>query len=220
MTDKKEKLEKLITRSDLKNKMGWTDGMIKRFLPNPDEIKPNPIFRSASAMKLYSIDRIQNIEITEEFKNYKNRAIKFKSSSKKSVETKRENALNWVSNLNISIPVIERNNLIKLAVDHYNQIQFDRDSCGLSSNLCSATTKSDLSFLERISVNYLRHCMTDYDYFLETMYGRVGINDIYFKLRDRIFQEISNKYPWLKQECKRQNGDIVKNRENRKDSPS
>ena len=49
--------------SELKQR-GWTDGLIKKFLPKPDETKTNPVIKSAAPMKLYKIKRVKGASIS------------------------------------------------------------------------------------------------------------------------------------------------------------
>lgn len=49
--------------SELKQR-GWTDGLIKKFLPKPDETKTNPIVKSAAPMKLYKIKRVKEASLS------------------------------------------------------------------------------------------------------------------------------------------------------------
>jgi hypothetical protein len=67
-----------------------------------------------------------------------------------------------------------------------------------------ATTNSDARFLERILVNYIRHQLTIYESELEEIYGKVGNDDGYKLLNNKIYDKISEVYPSLKNECNRQ----------------
>lgn len=58
--------KKYYRSSELKQR-GWTEGLIRKFLPKPDETKTNPIIRSAAPMKLYKIKRVERIEKSEKF---------------------------------------------------------------------------------------------------------------------------------------------------------
>ena len=49
--------------SELKQR-GWTDGLIKKFLPKPDETKTNPVIKSAAPMKLYKIKRVKEASLS------------------------------------------------------------------------------------------------------------------------------------------------------------
>ena len=67
-----------------------------------------------------------------------------------------------------------------------------------------AQTSSEPAFLKRICVNFLRHMCTEYEYTLHAMIGKVGKYDAYHRLRTRIFEAIKRTYPWLSDECDRQ----------------
>ena len=58
--------DKLYTKTDLKGR-GWTDGLIARFLPVPDEMKENPHYRSGPPMKLYLPNRVAEAEASQAF---------------------------------------------------------------------------------------------------------------------------------------------------------
>jgi hypothetical protein len=42
---------------------GWTNSLINKFLPEPDEIKKNPHYRKAAPMKLYLLEKIQQKQL-------------------------------------------------------------------------------------------------------------------------------------------------------------
>jgi hypothetical protein len=52
--------------ADLRER-GWTDTLIQRFLPDPDETRTNPHYRSGPRMKLYALGRVLGIESSTEF---------------------------------------------------------------------------------------------------------------------------------------------------------
>ena len=78
---------------------------------------------------------------------------------------------------------------------------------GRSTSGKEATDDSDPKFLERICVNYLRHCLTKYEDHLDRMSGKVGFGEGYEEIRRKIFAKISERYEWLADECKRQQGE-------------
>ena len=52
-----------ITPARLKSERGWTDGLIKRYLGEPDKLVPNPHYRRARAkMRLYDLARVVQAE--------------------------------------------------------------------------------------------------------------------------------------------------------------
>lgn len=190
---------KFITKARLKSERGWTDKLIQEFLGTPDSVKPNPHFKSAPPMLLFLLDRVDKIEQTDEFKTQKVGTNKRKKAAQKAVETKRQQLWEWLNTVEIEIPIINREELIRQACRHYNDRRLDKDVGGLA-----ATPQSDPKFLERISVNYLRHCLTKYEEHLDNMSGKVGFDDGYKEIRRKIFCKIAEKYEWLEEECKRQ----------------
>ena len=48
------------TKTDLKN-MGFTEKMIKKLLGDPDEVKKNPVYKSAAPMKMWGAERVDAV---------------------------------------------------------------------------------------------------------------------------------------------------------------
>lgn len=67
-----------------------------------------------------------------------------------------------------------------------------------------ASHNHSISFLNRITVNYLRHKLTNYDEKLNVLFGKVGKDEAYQLLNQMIYKKISEEYPGLATECKRQ----------------
>jgi hypothetical protein len=196
----------MITKSILKSERGWTDKLLKLFLPAPDLTKLNPNYKSGPPMLLFNIDSIEKIEETEEFKTEQVDTAKRKDAAKKAVETKLRKLRDWLNTVQIDVPVFNEPKLIKLACDHYNDMQERRETVGQSTCGKQATANSDSLFLERICVNYLRHCLTKYEEHLDEMTGKVGFSEGYEEIRCKIFAKVSENYHWLVDECKRQQG--------------
>lgn len=82
-----------------------------------------------------------------------------------------------------------------LAIEHYNNYH---DTLGkydfMPVSLCSCSRE----FLNRITVNYLRHECTDYDYELSEIAGKVGVQDAHDILKERVNEAIYEAYPTLK----------------------
>jgi len=78
----------------------------------------------------------------------------------------------------------------------------ERDGDGRFS-FTPASPESDSLFLERISVNYLRHVLSNYERELARVYGRVGVKQCYIEISRKVYAAISAAYHWLKNECQR-----------------
>ena len=199
-----EKPQHLIART-LKER-GWTATMITRFLDPPDKLAVNPNYKSGPPMKLYELGRVEQAEKTEEFKAAKERGAKRSAIAKKVTDAKRDRLITEVEGFSVSVRQMERQALTKAAITHYNQRlalrSFERGDIGEM-----ATKNSPAAFIERITVNYVRHMRTKYDRNLETLFGKIGKEDAIAVIRRRIYGAIAEAYPDLAGECARQLAD-------------
>lgn len=185
--------KQFITKTDLISVRKWTDRLIKKYMPVPDEIRNNPHYGRASEMKLYKISRVESIEKNEQFLIDFQKTILRRKSSAKMVETKKDNLLIEISELPISVEIIPRYELVPLVIDDYNDRNYYKDYLTLRD--------LDQSTLERLTVNYIRHQLTSYDQCLGLIFSKVGKKEGYRLLRERIYNCISESYPELTREC-------------------
>lgn len=196
-------MEEFVIKSKLVER-GWTDALVTKFLPEPDQTKSNPRYRSAAPMKLYLKERVEKIEATEQFKEAKEKSGSRRLSAQKAVESKMAKTMEYVDKaVKVKVPRMSQEQLVARACRHYNDWNIGRDNW--SGNL--ATKDSDVLFLHRICVNFLRHEMTEYDDHLDEVRGKVGTGDAYLAIRKKVFDVIAEVYPWLASECKRQQGE-------------
>lgn len=191
---------------DLKNR-GWTDSLIKKFLGNPDKYRDNPYYKCAGKMKLYTIERVLQTEETPAFKAAfvisQKRSLKAKESAEKAIDTKIDKLCDLVlEQTGIYLPDYTPEELTLAACEHYNSlcwmpehIYFKKIESGWVFR--EASPQSDKNFLNRITVNYLRHTYSDYDDSLDYIQGRVGKDVAYSQIREEVDEAIYNKYPWL-----------------------
>ena len=185
--------KQFITKTDLISIRKWTERLIKKYMPVPDEIRNNPHYGRASEMKLYKISRVESIEKNEHFLIDFQKTILRRKSSAKMVETKKDNLLIEISELPISVEFIPRNELVPLVIDDYNDRNYFKDYLTLRD--------LDQSTLERLTVNYIRHQLTSYDQCLGLIFSKVGKKEGYRLLIERIYNCISESYPELTREC-------------------
>ena len=185
--------KQFITKTDLISIRKWTERLIKKYMPVPDEIRNNPHYGRASEMKLYKISRVESIEKNEHFLIDFQKTILRRKSSAKMVETKKDNLLIEISELPISVEFIPRNELVPLVIDDYNDRNYYKDYLTLRD--------LDQSTLERLTVNYIRHQLTSYDQCLGLIFSKVGKKEGYRLLIERIYNCISESYPELTREC-------------------
>ena len=158
--------KEFITKTDLISIRKWTDRLIKKYMTVPDTIKKNPHYGRASEMKLYKISRVESIEKNEQFLIDFQKTILRRKSSAKMVETKKDNLLIQISEFPISVEIIPRYELVPLVIDDYNNRNYYKDYLTLRD--------LDQSTLERLTVNYIRHQLTEYEYHLYTIGDQVG----------------------------------------------
>ncbi len=180
---------------------GWTESMIKKFLGDADAEKDNPMYKSASPMKLYAMARVLAAESEESFIAQKLKAESRSKTMKNVANLKKQELLEQIDHMTFRIKVIPEESLLKNAIRSYNDFH---EMIGMERNNFSfdyATPKSDKTFLERIEVNYIRHNLTQYDTALETMAGRIGVHEAVVKIKFMILDAISEKYPYLSAAC-------------------
>ena len=190
--------EELLTKSSVKER-GWTEGLIARFLLHPDQTKQNPHYKSGPPMKLYRLDRVEEAEASPIFQDAAAGLARRRQGAKKAVATKRAKTEAYFDRVRISVPRLSEEKLTKRACDHYNAMQLGR-----SDMEWYASERSDPEFLERISVNYLRHEMSSYEYHLARVAGQVGAEDAYWRIKEKMLDAITEAYPQLAAECRRQ----------------
>jgi hypothetical protein len=185
--------KEFITKTEIKTRRKWTESLITKYLPDPDLIKNNPMFRGASEMKLYKVSRIDEIEKCELFLIDFQKTSLRRKKSKKMVNTKTDNLLNKISNISISVKEYNRQELVKMVIDSYNQRNNHKEPI--------SQRETDQTTMERLMVNYIRHELTSYDDILMELYSKTGKEQAYKLLNERIYKSIGEVYPYLIEEC-------------------
>lgn len=198
---KREK-EKYVTESTLIKERGWTKSLIEKFLQGPDLVVKNPHYRSGPGMKLYLIERISPFESQEIFLKTKIKKENRKVAAAKAVETKKLKLDEYINNIEIHIEKYPIEEIYENAINHYNNFQDIRNRT--ENWIYEPPSKLDKSFLNRISVNYIRHQLTNYEDELDEIFGKTGKFEAYCTLKTKIMKKISEIYPELKSECDKQ----------------
>lgn len=191
--------QEYITRPHLKNR-GWTDGMIKKFLGDADMTKPNPHYKSAAPMCLWSAKRVNQAERSDAWKAEREKSVGRKAAAQKGVQTKTDKAKEYAQTVEIHVPVMEYDKVVERACKSYNEWhQYDRHGYINFDFIEADPTAPDKDFLHRITMNYLRHECTEYEQQLYKLFGKTGVNEAHDILQRRINDEIMRVYPKLKQ---------------------
>lgn len=197
----------LITKARLKSERFWTDSLIRRYLGEPDQLVHNPHYRSGPLMSLYNLDRViaceQQPAVAQALQRVAERRPQRQQTAQTVAERKRQTVLDWVRSLSIHIPSFSRDQLIRQACDHYNELWAARGRYDKW-----ATPSDDPAFLTRITVNYLRHACSSYEEHLEDLFGQIGATEGRPLLKQRVLTAIAHQYPDLVQECRRQQREL------------
>lgn len=191
-----------ITKSMLKER-GWTKKTIKSLYPVCDLTKPNPRYKMASPMKLYHLGKVEGIEQSEEFKKYQLESLSRKKAAMKAVDTKKDRLFAEIASWRANIRKIPLSKARTDAIEYYNHWSLFHGSDK------HASLDSDQGLLDRITVNYLRHNLSNYEPGLSKLFNRVGMAEAYKTWKIKILEVIAEIYPELAHEVKRQIEDLV-----------
>jgi hypothetical protein len=109
---------------------------------------------------------------------------------------RKDKAKRLAQTLDITVPKLPLNTLTLLAVQHYNKKQLEHNKQPSAHTLCPA------EFLNRITVNFLRHILTPYDSYTKK-YKHKG-EHTFQAIRKHTLNAIATQYPHLKHECRKQ----------------
>jgi hypothetical protein len=192
--------ERYIARQALKEQ-GMTDAILKHL--TPDIV--NKLGRNHVSYH-YEIAKVEAFKTSDVYQKYLIGAEKRKLSARKAVNTKIARITEEFSNIHIDVVRgWKRREIVNAAINAYNEFQCMR---GRYEN-ATAHEGSSQDFIERISVNFIRHNLTDYEVVLQYLESKVGKFQAYQLLRDRLFKCIAAAYPFFANECARQSGNEI-----------
>lgn len=184
--------------SGLKHR-GWTEGKIKLWLKDADKLVDNPHYRCAPKSKLYESKRVLKFEkrkiFKEWFENSKNKREKISLKQKEIHNNKKEELIKYINNLNIEIEVFSEKELYERAIYHYNDLWFFREN--YEKTIYQKYYELEKSFLNRITINMLRHNYSYYEEELSGLFGKSGKEDCYELLKEKVNNKIYEIYPFL-----------------------
>lgn len=170
---------------------GWTKGLIKKFLVEPD--KTHKILSTGSKAFLYNEDRVESVEETDNFKTAQEKALKRSETALKKAEKQKQKSLVQVESLEIEVERLDIDKIKNRAISSYK-----------TQNYPAANENDDKNFIERITVNYIRHELTNYDLYLFEQYKKIGKSETVKIIRRKIFMEMLRIYPELSYQIKKQ----------------
>jgi len=187
--------EQWISQAGLKAR-GWTPKLIETFLGQPERTAPNPHYRSAAPMRLWSLKSVVKVEETPAFQLALAQAQRRQEGARKGTERKRKLTLEMARSLPLHIEKMPPDELLQATQEHY----LERKGEWVEFKPWNEPDP----LRDRLCVNYLRHQASEYDDHLETLKGRVGIGKAYLLLWERVAQAIEETYPELGAEAWRQ----------------
>lgn len=180
--------QKYICKSDLFSRPGWTEAGLKNFGIVPDAERENPHYRRAASVKLFLLEKILAFEKTSQFREWLEKNLSRSVSAQKAVITKTESLLDKVKKFNVSVRKVQ--NVVDRGIRSYNEW-----------NCTCVTRNENREFLDRITVNYIRHNLTRYDENLYEIFGKTGKSQAYMECNRRIYLAIARVYPEFGGEC-------------------
>jgi hypothetical protein len=191
---------------------GWTAGMVRQLLGEPDLSGVNPRFRSAPQTRLYLVERVEAAERSDEFRAVAAAAARRPGTAKAADRRRRREVLARIAAEPVDVPRLTPDRLAALAVEHRRRREARRahgrwDPPVEHPPVGDPPTTVDGAGpgpLQRWKVDYLRHRLARYDDILDEMYGRTGRAAAEELLRRRVYAAIAEAYPDLAQECERQ----------------
>jgi hypothetical protein len=184
-----------LTRSALLERPGWAPTLVIRLLGEPDQRKK--VVGRTVPLALYAIARIEQAESSSEFAQAQAAVAARKVVVAKAVATKTAKLMAAIAAMPITVERLSPAEVEPQAIDSYNL---------RSRGASFASNADDPAFLERITVNFIRHELTEYDVALWEVVGKTGITLAVAEIRRRVYSAIAQAYPALSEECERQIG--------------
>lgn len=177
---------------------GWTAGMVRQLLGEPDLLRVNPHFRAAPRIRLYRVERVEAAERSEEFRAVAAAAARRSAAARVAARRRRREVLARIAAEPIDVPRLAPHKLAALAVEHRDR----RDEEQAYER--RGPLPEGAAGLDRWKVDYLRHRLARYDELLSGLHGGAGRVAAEELLRRRVYAAIREAYPLLAQECERQ----------------
>src|SRR5262249_27246067 len=126
MKEQKEKPE-YRTQSTLLER-GWSKGLIKKLLGDPDKLVPNPHYRSGPKMKLYEKTRIEEAEQSTVFLKFKTDAPRRRESARTQKQQRRRALINLLASASVC-PLAIYENVVTARWTPFNESDFPEAFC-------------------------------------------------------------------------------------------
>jgi len=190
---------------------GWTRGMVRRLLGEPDLLRTNSHFPAAPQIRLYRVERVEAAEQSEEFKTVAAAAVRRSVAAKVAAQRRRREVLARITAEPIEVLRLAPRRLEQLAVEYRRRRDEEKRAYERPSHVAGEATDTSADHRapnrpvpDHWKVDYLRHRLTRYDELLDGVRGSTGRSAAEELLRRRIYAAIAEAYPDLERECERQ----------------
>ncbi|MFZ3382608.1 MAG: hypothetical protein WA144_01655 [Candidatus Methanoperedens sp.] len=191
-----KKKPEYVSKNTLKYR-GWTEAGINRFLKMYDKEAINPHYKSAPPMRLYLLSRVEKIEKSKKFLDFQEKNTTKIAGAKKAAETRKQRLLKEVQGWEIELKREDYEMVVYSAIEAYNEFKGNLALERKNIEYETATIDSDPTFLKRITKNYLRHELSNYEDKLEEIFGKTGTYEAYIIIKKKIEKKIAEIYPEL-----------------------
>ncbi len=207
-----------VYRTTLKKDFHWKDEDIIRLYPKASLYRINKYYSSLPRTELYRLNLIHKFEQEDEqlrtriqkykTEEWKANVEKRKAAAQKALETRARNYEERLEKLNDEILNLEigveeyddMDELIRDACSNYNDYSYERRRYDSYAPYVPFNSAKDDEFYKRITLNYLRHCCTNYDDLLDYYLSQVKEEDefgITLLLKHSVNSSIRSVYDWL-----------------------
>ena len=187
-----------VSKKRLIQGFGWTRSLIARFLGDADRQTRNK-YNGSRKTALYHIDRIERVQITEEFLTAFREANKRRLATVKAIETKKQR----IDANPAHVQLFDQEVLVKKACGYFYESVKDDARYFVEEPISPEQCEPD--FLDFIVGFYVRYELTTFQIAAGSL-KRKPIDWLQAdqKTKKKALHEIARVYPWLSHECKRQ----------------
>lgn len=187
---------------------GWTKSGIKKFLGEPDWRPSFRAYGQTLQWRLYREDRVLQMEFTDEWKIWRVRSEKRRITSQKTAlakiaEKEAERLVEIQEEEEIKQQYIKEISSIKIhfkgkPVPMEKLRELGEKNWVPAAYQNPSFTETEKEHSDRVTINYIRHHLTNYDEVLEDY----NINDCgYHVISQKVHDLIAKRYPELKDAC-------------------
>ena len=221
-----------MTVSRMKSECGWTDGLIRKLLGEPDRLEPNPHYARGPQMRLYEKMRVARAEDTHDFRRVLSGRDRRRRIAARTTRRRRVDYVRWAWSLDLRCRFPERlEDVYRLG--HRHRIEwtelgngrrhaggavFDDGPLENPWQVPPSYNMVPQADLDRWAVNYLRHVCTMYDDIMVHVTGstsqfhrspkpgisRDDMDAAHAIIKDRVLHEIIRAFPELTREAESQ----------------